>query len=364
MSRPSEMKRASRTPSAVEYSGILVRDNTGDTGVIPSPGRAYRSPDIICVQQATYADPAGQFGTAQSYSSDPNQTLIAGQNNNFYVRGKNLAAASLGGKMYVYWSKSSLLLVLDEWIDQPLSSYVGGRLQGFVDLPQIASSQVTVGATAFNWTPPPISSNDHFCMVGAVNDQTHAWPPQTMPTFPTMGDFVLWVREHQNICWRNLTLVANPSIPDWDRLDSFTNKWAKDVPLFVKVVCSAQVLEHTTIQVLCQALNLNETFDGMPGQTFFTKVVVCPANFDGFVETMARLPAGVTSWPEGAEIGTTVYVGFTYSAALAPYAEDFRHRADHQVEEIARLVGAISGNDGQAIIVEVGNTSTGYRPAD
>jgi|GEM_PF-954763 len=344
------------------YNGILIRDSQSDTGTVPSPGYPYLSPDVICVQQNTYSNPAVQFGSATSYASDPNLPMISGQNNNFYVRGKNLGAVSQGGNMYLYWSQASLLLTPNLWFNQPLTALINNQYQQYVALPAVAANQVTVGANPFNWTPPPISANDHFCLVAAVNTvPPYTWPPAQAPSFNSYNDFVMWVRTNQNICWRNLTLVTNPDQPEWDRLDSFSNPGNAPAPLLVSAQC-VNVPVGTSVQLLCSALGINTTLaTTSPNQTIYSQGVTCPAGFNGLIETVANLPRGTSAWPSGAAILTTAYVGMAQPAPAAQFAHHFGSDEQHpSVIGAKALVRTLSNAAQAGVLVEVGNTSTTY----
>lgn len=347
-----------------QYTGILVRDSQQDTGVVPSPGYPYTSPDIMCVQQQTYADPGAQFGSASSYNSNPNLPMINGQNNNFYVRGKNLGSIVQGGNMYVYWSKASLVMTPSLWFNQPLTSLINNRFQPYVALPSVAAGQVSVAATPFSWTPPSISPNDHYCLVGAVNTVSpYNWPPAQAPVFSSYDEFVLWVRNNQNICWRNLSLITNPNQPQWDRIDSFGNPYSQPAPVLFSAQCQ-NVPVGTSITLLCAALGVNVTqVTTIPNQTVYSQGATVPPGFNGLVETSARLPSGTTSWPAGAAILTTAYVGMSTASPAAHLAHDFGADNQHpSVLAAKELVRKTSNTANAGVLVQVGNCSTAYNP--
>lgn len=346
------------------YTGILVRDSQQDTGIVPSPGYPYTSPDVICVQQNTYQNPMAQFGTTTSYGSDPNLPLVNGQNNNFYMRGLNMGATSQGGAAYLYWSKASLLLTPNLWFNQPLTALLNHQPQNSVALPAVAANQVTVGAIPFNWTPPSISGNDHFCLIGAVNTVApYVWPPAQAPSFASFDAFVLWVRNNQNICWRNLSLISNPNVPEWDRLDSFANPWSTSTAMLVQAQC-VNVPVGTTVQLLCSALSINTTQTlTSSNQTVYSNGATCPAGFNGLIETVANLPNGVTTWPSGALITTTVFVARPPTSPAAHLAHNFGADAAHpSIIETQTLHKKVSNSANDGVLIAVGNTSTGYQP--
>lgn len=339
------------------WNDLLIRDSQQDTGTVPSPGYPYTSPDIICTQQNTYSNPNQQFGSSESYGVDPNLAVIAQQNNYFYIRAKNLGAQAQSGQAYVYWTKASLLMTPNLWFNQPLKVNIGGNWQANNPLPSAATGAISVCQAPYAWTPPPISGNDHFCLVGAVGTSLHAWPPAQPPSFANADAFALWVRNNQNICWRNLSLITNPAVPQWDRVDSLANPWSDDRPLLVSATCTNLPI-GTNVTLKCTALGINTTqaITNSTKQVVYGQGVTIPAGFNGYVETLAVLPNG-SRWPSGALINTTAYIGTVSRSAIAAFAHDFGEDTRHpHVAKALALAG--DGNDGR--LVAIGNCTTTY----
>ena len=336
------------------WTDILLRDSLEDNGTIPSPGYAYTSPDVICTQQSQIPNPTTYF--TGNYTSDPNLSVIVNQNNYMYVRGKNLGTQASGGTVYLYWTPSSLLMLPAQWSQNAMQANVGGRWQPYNTLPQVNGGQVSVTQVPFAWSPAPAPRGDHYCTVSAVSTQQHPWSASNIPSFPNSDAFVMWVRNNQNICWRNIWLVSNPNTPNWDRLDLLNNNFSQDSPLLIKAQCSAVPI-GTTITLKNTALGINTVqTTTSSNQTIYSQGVTCPAGFNGYIETLAVLPVG-TTWPPGALIVTTAYFGMQATSPVARFAETF-HRDEHHPHVIhaRKLAGGSNG-----VLVAIGNCATGYQ---
>jgi hypothetical protein len=335
------------------WTDLLVRDSPQDTGQIPSPGLPYTSPDIICTQTTTYPNPTQVF--TANYGSDPNLAAIANQNNYFYTRAKNLGTTTQGGTMYLYWAPPSLLMTPNQWIQNAMYIVIPpSQKQYFCALAAVAQNGITVQQTPFVWAAP---SAAHYCAVGICSTSANPWNPQSPPTFPTWEDFVLWVRNNGNVGWRNLQMVTNPNIPEWDSTAAFQNQWQVGAPLLVSATANANVPANTSVTLKSTALGINTTGTVGPGGTLYSQGVTCPAGFTGYVETIAQTPNNI-AWPSGATLTTTAYLGATSSSKVARFAADFGEYNKHpHVLAAKKLIGAPNG-----VLVQVGNNSVGYQP--
>src|SRR5579872_6803836 len=180
------------------WTDLFVRDSMQDNGTVPSPGYPYTSPDLICTALTTYPNPTQVF--TGNYGSDPNVAPTASQNNYIYTRAKNLGSSNQGGTMYVYWASPSLLMTPSQWLPNALYIVLpgGNQKQYFSPIPAVGANQISVQQTPF--ILPAIAAG-HYCLVGICATSQHPWTQP--PTFPTWDDFVMWVRNNQNICWRN-----------------------------------------------------------------------------------------------------------------------------------------------------------------
>jgi len=117
------------TATAVQYADLFSRDNFGDTGIIPSTGNPYQSPDIIPLQSGTLGWPQVQT----SYNGpDIGLSVLNGGVNNIYVRSMNLnQQAASSGTVNLYYSKASVFLIPTSWT--PISGPSGQGSLPLVD---------------------------------------------------------------------------------------------------------------------------------------------------------------------------------------------------------------------------------------
>jgi hypothetical protein len=335
------------------WTDLFVRDSLQDNAITPSPGYPYTSPDLICTQQTTYPNPTQTF--TGNYASDPNQAAIANQNNYFYTRAKNLGAPTQGGTMYLYWCPTSLVMTPSQWISRPMYIVLSnGQQQNFASLPAVASNAISVQQTPFVWQAPARSS---YCAVGICSTASHSWNPSTPPTFANWEAFVMWVRNNQNICWRNLQMVTNPNTPEWDSTAAFNNQWNASAPLLVGAQC-ANVPVGTTVTLRCSALTGFDTTATVqsPSETIYSRGATCPANFSGYIETLAQTPGG-SAWPNNASILTSAMLGAASSHPVAQFAVDFGDHASHpHVVEALQLT-----HQGNGVLVVVGTNMIAVR---
>ncbi|GAD59285.1 hypothetical protein IWC96_00995 [Brevundimonas sp. BAL450] len=320
------------------YNGLLMRDSLQDTGVIPSPGYPYYSPDLICHEQV--ADPQSFF--TGNYDTDPNQPVQLGsQTNFFYVRTKNLSDGPVSGwYIHCYRSSASLFMTPSIWKNNPLYTRSGNP---FVQTGSIASGAVGVGQD--NFLLDAISS-PLFCMIGVASPSS---TPSIPDGFTSYGDYVLWVRQNQNVCGRNLTYLQ--SFPDrqFSRLDALSNPSNEAVPVLAKVEARGPLPAGTTFGVQCAPAGLNASGD-TSNTTLITGSGMTPAQFDGTVTTWGSLPAGVNTWPPGATLTTTLYYGQDIGHAAHQYGEPW--------ERFSVRPGEIEGMPRDGVLVRLGDTGT------
>lgn len=289
------------------YDGLFMRDALEDNGTVPSPGFYYMSPDIICHSQV--ADPQTFF--INNYNSDPNQPVELGSAINFiYARAKNLSDSSLSGYIHVYRSSSSLFMTPGIWKNNALQTLAGAS---YLTLNNVASGQIAVGNDHF--VMEAVKSN-LFCMVGIASTEIN---PVIPDDFSSYSDFILWVRQNQNVCVRNFSLTNNYPDRNYERLDSFSNPENKDVPAMFKVTAT-NLPAGTIFGIQCAPLNIDKSQNVNDG-TILTDSGMCPANFEGTVTTYATLPSGISQWPDNARLEVEVYIGLDLNTPAAIYAE-------------------------------------------
>ncbi len=323
------------------FDGLLMRDTLQDTGVVPSPGYPYYSPDVIC--HAQVADPKTYF--TNNYNSDPNQPVQLGSHLNFvYVRAKNLADSTQSGwYISVYRSPSTLWLTPSLWKDYKLKTQSG---VDYVTVDPVQSGQVAVGNDYF--ILDALQSN-YFCVVG-IASQT---PDPALPgSFSNYDDYWNWIRNNQNICGRNLNTIQDFPDRQFERLDEFQNPENEPVPILIQLTASGPLPGGTIFGVTCAPCDINKEQAVSQG-TILTASGMVPANFSGNVTTFASLPSGTTSWPDGANISTKLYVGQDADSEAAKYATPLEEIGVSR-EELAEH------HTENGVLVLLGSTATAF----
>ncbi len=174
---------------------IYLRDMVGDTGVIPSIGTISSSPDVIVTPTAA-ADPTASFGegSGTENSSTLGYEVEAGQDNFIYVRMRNRGAAPANGTVAtVYWSQVATLVTPDMWTligtSTPVNVPVGDTL--------VVTDPIT-------WSAASIPGTGHYCFIVTLD---HPQDPAPPPPANDLGAFMAYIRNHNNVTWRNFNVV-------------------------------------------------------------------------------------------------------------------------------------------------------------
>jgi len=175
---------------------IYLRDNVGDTGVVPVTGGISGSPDII-VRPTAVANPQAAFG--QGSGTENSSTLgyeaEAGQDNFIYVRMKNRGGADANNvTATVYWSEVSTLVTPDMW-----------NLIGTTPALNVSQGDALEVADPVTWSSADIPATGHYCFVGIVDHPGDPAPP--MPPATDWAGFTDFIRNQNNVTWRNFNVV-------------------------------------------------------------------------------------------------------------------------------------------------------------
>lgn len=184
------------------YSGLIIRDNFQDTGIIPSTGDRWISPDIIPYGTGVLSpsDAVSTYG-----GPDIGQPVVPNKNNNIYIRSKNISGAAMTGNVNLYYANSSLFLDPRTWraVTQPVTN------NAFVTTTTTPSTTIPVNGVALVQAPftlGGVPSNAHYCFIAVVNNNG---VPFTVPSsFSSNGAFFLWVANSANVGFRNIVLLA------------------------------------------------------------------------------------------------------------------------------------------------------------
>lgn len=187
---------------------VYLRDYVGDTGD-PHGGPLSASPDLI-LRSARVRNPQAAFGegSGTENSNTLGTTAEAEQDNYVYVRARNRGgSAATDVEAHVYWSPPATLVTPDLWT--PVGS---------VTLPKVPVGDVLTVSDPITWSAADVPTTGHYCLVGILDCDEDPFPFDPATVFPNApnapGDgFVTWdnylrfIRENNNVTWRNLNVV-------------------------------------------------------------------------------------------------------------------------------------------------------------
>jgi serine protease len=178
---------------------IYFRDFVGDTGNVPSVGAISASPDII-VRPNPVADPTAEFG--EGSGNENSNTLGAkvefGQDNYVYVRIKNRGGApATNVSAAIYWSEVATLVTPNMW------HFIGNTAP--IDVPVGDTLVVSAPLTWSSASLPPAGT--HQCFVGILRHPQDPAPPIPSAAGFDFNDFREFIRNNNNVTWRNFNVV-------------------------------------------------------------------------------------------------------------------------------------------------------------
>ncbi len=171
---------------------IYIRDNVADSGQEPTTGGISASPDII-LRKTLSLNPDVEFGLATYDSSTLGSETEAGQDNYIYTRLQNRGAVAADATVTVYWSEVASLVTPDMW------NHIGEVL-----VPAVAPGDFRI-SDPITWPSAQIPATGHYCLIGVVDAPLDPAPP--IPTFTTFDEFRDFVRNSNNVTWRNFNVV-------------------------------------------------------------------------------------------------------------------------------------------------------------
>lgn len=183
---------------------VYIRDFVGDTGE-PHTGSISASPDII-LRPATVPDPQTAFGegSGTENSSTLGSEAESGQNNYIYVRMRNRGGSNTANVIAaIFWAPVATLITPDLW-----------TLVGTVTLSNVPTGDILTVSPPITWLEADIPATGHYCLVGIIGN--------TEDPAPDPADFLNWdnfrrfIRENNNVTWRNFNVVDNVPDPSVD----------------------------------------------------------------------------------------------------------------------------------------------------
>lgn len=179
---------------------VYIRDFIGDSGE-PHTAAISASPDII-LRPSPVANPQLTFGAGSGTenSNDLGFEVEAGQDNYAYVRVLNQGGGDAHNvEVSLYWSEVSTLLTPDQW------SLIGSTV-----IPHVPSGEVLTVSEAIVWDATDIPETGHYCIVGLIGTEND--PAPNPADFLEWNNFRRFIRENNNVTWRNFNVVDN--VPD------------------------------------------------------------------------------------------------------------------------------------------------------
>jgi hypothetical protein len=179
---------------------LYMRDYVGDTGATHA-GAISLSPDVIVRPQAD-PDPAVTFGLGTEADLMLGPTVTAGQDNFVYVRVWNRAsvAAAAATTVEVFYASAATLLTADAWT----------RI-GSVTIGNVPANNVMTVSPPIRWAAADVPAPGHYCFVALVGNAQD--PAPTRASFLNFDYFFMYIRNNNNVTWRNFDVVAAPPPP-------------------------------------------------------------------------------------------------------------------------------------------------------
>jgi hypothetical protein len=255
------------------YSGLMVRDNFQDVGIIPSTGDYWVSPDIIPYGMAVL-DPKQAVKTFGG--PDLAKPVVSGGNNNIYVRCKNIAAAPKAANVNLYYTPYSLMMLPTFW--QPVTTPVSNN--NFITTDGKRDLLIPVGGIGLVQAPFNVvgsKTGEHYCFVAIVNND--GIPSPYPGPFNSNAAYAAFVMNNPNIAQRNVTAVAG-SIGTYTTSATFGNINPIGSTFFFSLV-GTNLPSGTTWSAQCDDQRLPQPFSAsgvFSSQGTASAQLIVPAN--------------------------------------------------------------------------------------
>jgi len=181
---------------------VYIRDFVGDSGE-PHSGPISASPDIILLPTSV-ANPQASFGAGSGTenSSTLGSTAEIGHDNFIYTRVLNQGgSAATNVEARVYWSEVATLVTPDLW-----------HVIGSATIPNVLTGDVLTVSPAIVWPAAQIPAEGHYCFVGLIGNGRDPIPDPA--DFLDWDNFTRFIRENNNVTWRNFNVENNDPAPD------------------------------------------------------------------------------------------------------------------------------------------------------
>lgn len=293
-------------------NSFLFRESLLDVGIIPTSHSLYSSPDIICHK---LVDNPNDF-FSKNYNQDVSERVKLGSNLNFmYARVKNISTDNTPviGYVNIYRAASSLFMQPSLWKNNLLPT-VGGNRSLMVH--SVQPGEIVTGNDIFRLSG---LDSDIFCLVGIVSDS----PTPTVPEsdFKSYNDYIIWIRNNQAVCARNLSTLSTTK-RHYESLHDISNPEDEEREVFIRVKASDNLPAGTLFGVCSDTLGFQEErIINASGRNEFVVLTHLPPKYRTWISSYASLPSGISEWPAGG----TIEVGFYVT--MEPQQQAFRFSA-------------------------------------
>ena len=180
---------------------LYIRDDVGDDGSVPSVGTVSVSPDVVVSK--TMVTPAAAFAAGGT-------EVERGHDNFVYVRVSNRnAVAAPGAEVRVYWGQVATLMPPSTWkpLNPPNPPLPAGAVPPADAVVNVPASSPPLAAPRITWLQANLPPSGHYCFVATVN---HPLDPQPDLVTLTWDEFIAYIRNNNNVTWRNFQVVDLP----------------------------------------------------------------------------------------------------------------------------------------------------------
>jgi hypothetical protein len=191
-------------PDLAAIAGVLslrpdvwLRDYIGDSGD-PHTGPISASPDVI-LRKTAVTNPQASFGQGSGTENDDTLGFEAeaGQPNYIYVRVMNRGpVAATNVTATVYWSPVATLVTPATW-----------SLVGSVTIANVPNGNVLTVSAGITWPAASVPGTGHYCLVAIIGNADDPAPLAT--DFTDWTNYNRFIRENNNVTWRNFNVVDN-----------------------------------------------------------------------------------------------------------------------------------------------------------
>ncbi|MGI8583144.1 MAG: hypothetical protein ACR2KX_13155, partial [Chitinophagaceae bacterium] len=153
-------------------------------------------------------NPQTAFGVGSGTENDNTLGTDAeiGQDNFIYVRVLNQGGSNaVNVNATVFWSPPATLITPDLW-----------TLAGSVSIPNVPAGEVLTVSNKITWPSSAIPAAGHYCFIGIIGNAEDPAPDPA--DFINWNNFTEFIRENNNVTWKNFNVADNdpdvdPSIP-------------------------------------------------------------------------------------------------------------------------------------------------------